>query len=99
MEQDSRCSSPLLSDILSLVCGCLLVDDSSLNDVDDCLHKIRLIQYDKAGDANEIAHDMTYVFTHLFTPPCSVGGDDRRVVEQEELGHEHAFNSNNKQDG
>jgi len=43
MEQHSRCSSPLLSDILSLVCGCLLVDDSSLSDLDDCLHKIRLI--------------------------------------------------------
>jgi len=75
------------------------VDDSSLSGVDDCLHKIRLIQCDKAEDANEIAHDMTYVFNRLFTPPCSVGGDDRRVVEQEELGKEHAFNSNNKQDG
>jgi len=74
------------------------VDDSSLSDVDDCLHKIRLIQCDKDGDANEIAHDMTYVFACLI-PLRSVGGDTRRVVVGEELGNEHAFNSNNKQDG
>ena len=54
---------------------------------------------DKAGDANEIAHDMTYVFNRLFTPPFSLCGGIRRVVEEEELGNEHAFDSNNKQDG
>ena len=63
------------------------MDDSSLSDVDDCLHKIRLIQCDKDGDANEIAHDMTYVFDRLLLPYCC-RGDDRRVVEQEDLGNE-----------
>jgi hypothetical protein len=43
MEGDSRCSSPLLSDILALVLGTLLVDESDLSDVYDCLYKIRLI--------------------------------------------------------
>jgi len=42
---------------------------------------------DKNGDANEIAHDMTYVFDCLLLPYCC-RGDDRRVVEQEDLGNE-----------
>jgi hypothetical protein len=40
---DSRCSSPLLSDILSLMIGCLLILDSDLSEVYGCLYKIRLI--------------------------------------------------------
>jgi hypothetical protein len=43
MKGDSRCSSPLLSDILTLVGGCLLILDSDLSDIYGCLYKIRLI--------------------------------------------------------